>query len=230
MLGREDAKENEFPYPLTSVHGAEAEGELVSLMRAGRLEGFSPVLIGDTEEVARVVEHLKFDKRSVEEILDAAKRVVPEEWFETQRQELGEEDEEGEVYEAAEATERLTVAYEVLSGKPHEKVFIARIPTVNSWEIPAYLKAGGWNECPNAEVQVAISKQWNALYDAQIASMSGDVVEYLVGKPPKDRKAADALAKEQYLYCADIVWQGVGSVKTLSKVLQGSPYWYFWWD
>jgi hypothetical protein len=41
---------------------------------------------------------------------------------------------------------------------------------------------------------------------------------------------ADLLAREQYLYCSDIVWQGVGSVSNLSKTLLNSNYWYFWWD
>jgi len=38
------------------------------------------------------------------------------------------------------------------------------------------------------------------------------------------------LAKEQYIFCNDIVDQGVGTVSALAATLLDSNYWYFWWD
>jgi hypothetical protein len=38
------------------------------------------------------------------------------------------------------------------------------------------------------------------------------------------------LAMEQYLYCADIVDQGVESVANLATLLLKQKVWYFWWD
>jgi hypothetical protein len=87
-----------------------------------------------------------------------------------------------------------------------------------------------WNECPPADVQTAICKYWHQKYGAEIACVSGDILECIVANPPQDRLAADELAREQYLFCTDIVDQGVGSLPTLGKTLLGCKYWYFWWD
>jgi len=38
------------------------------------------------------------------------------------------------------------------------------------------------------------------------------------------------LAWEQYHYCPDIVWQGVGTTSDLAAMLRGHGVWYFWWD
>jgi len=47
----------------------------------------------------------------------------------------------------------------------------------------------------------------------------------------KDLKAAEeALAKEQFLYCSDIVEQGAGSIRNLASILLNGRAWYFWWD
>lgn len=38
------------------------------------------------------------------------------------------------------------------------------------------------------------------------------------------------LAREQFAFCEDIVYQGVGSIPALAKGLEQSTVWYFWWD
>ncbi len=43
------------------------------------------------------------------------------------------------------------------------------------------------------------------------------------------RREALKLAREQYLYCGDIVSQGVGSIAGLAAILEVSTHWYFWW-
>jgi hypothetical protein len=57
-----------------------------------------------------------------------------------------------------------------------------------------------------------------------------DVIEYTVESPPKNMVEAIPLAIEQYLYCGDIVDQGIGSVSNLASSLIDSHRWYFWWD
>lgn len=241
-MAQDEKNQDEFPYPLIYVHGKDAEAELRRLMRTGKEEGFSSIIIGHSE-VSRVRETMKgpcalarnrelpqLYESSVEDILRAAESIHPEHWFREREEESDMEAEDEDEFGEPSYREGLSVPFEVVSRKPHEEVLIARIPTPYSWEIPAYLKAGGWNDCPEAAVQVAVSKYWHGLYAAELACMSGDVAEYLVAKPPTDRASADALAREQYLYCGDIVWQGVGTVPNLSKTLLGSRYWYFWWD
>jgi hypothetical protein len=98
------------------------------------------------------------------------------------------------------------------------------------WQLPAELKYGDWNDCPSAKVHCAIHRAWQARFGAQIAGVSGDVVECIVTNPPQNKADALDLAWEQYFYCGDIVVQGVGTISNLAATLLNSPYWYFWWD
>jgi hypothetical protein len=47
---------------------------------------------------------------------------------------------------------------------------------------------------------------------------------------PQSRAAALDLAREQFLYCSDIVEQGVGTLSALAAALMENDWWYFWWD
>jgi len=119
---------------------------------------------------------------------------------------------------------------ELLSGRPLEKVFIGLIPTSKSYEIPAFLNFGGWNECPDSEIHVAIMRYWHEKYGADIISVTPDTVECTVKKPPQTKEEALALAKEQFIYCPDIVFQGTGTISNLAASLINAENWYFWWD
>lgn len=89
---------------------------------------------------------------------------------------------------------------------------------------------GGWNDCPDSSVLTAFAKRWHASFGAEVVSITRDVMEFTVANPPTTREAASKLAMEQYIFCPDIVEQGVGDVVTLAATLQNSSYWYFWWD
>jgi len=110
------------------------------------------------------------------------------------------------------------------------QVRIARIGVPASWQIPAALGYGGWNDCPDAIAQTALAKRWAALYDADIIAVAHDIIEWEVRKPPRTQKAAMVLAWEQFRLCNDIVDQGVQTVSNLGGSLLNSKYWYFWWD
>jgi hypothetical protein len=77
---------------------------------------------------------------------------------------------------------------------------------------------------------VALLRFWHDKYGAQIISATDDVIECTVSRPPSTREQAMELAREQFLYCADIVYQGVQTVSNLGAGLLNSKYWYFWWD
>ncbi len=115
-----------------------------------------------------------------------------------------------------------------LDRKP--MVRIARIGVMASWQIPAALGYGGWNDCPETVAQTAMAKRWAAMYDADIIGVSHDIIEWEVRKPPRTQKAAMALAWEQFRLCRDIVDQGVQTVSNLGGSLLNSRHWYFWWD
>ena len=116
-----------------------------------------------------------------------------------------------------------------LKGKP---VVMQLIRVENSYEVPAYLGFGGWNECPAPEIQVAVLREWRREYNAVPAAITGDVLECVVpGRlRPQTEQACMKLAAEQWIFCDDIVGQGTQSVRGLAIEICMSPSWFFWWD
>jgi Domain of unknown function (DUF4253) len=103
----------------------------------------------------------------------------------------------------------LSVAYNILTGEPLPKVYIGLAPTDDWTTIPAYLRWGGWNDCPAAEYHVAAMRTWRDRYGLELIGMSFDTINLRVAAKPKTREEALALARDQYIYCADIIDQGV---------------------
>ncbi len=128
------------------------------------------------------------------------------------------------------ASPGLTVAYDVLKGAPLAKVYIGIAPT-NDWtEIPAYLRWGGWNDCPAPEYHVAALRQWRNRYGAELVGMSADTINLRISRKPSSRKEALALARDQYVYCTDVIDQGLQTYRALAAALAVNDWWYFWWD
>jgi hypothetical protein len=125
---------------------------------------------------------------------------------------------------------QLSVATDTLSGAPLEKVLIVTLPTDDSSTIPAYLHWGHWNGCPAPEYHVAALRSWRERFGAELVGLSHDVMNVRVKSRPSTREAALDLAREQYVYCRDIVDQGVQTLSALAAVLMESDWWYFWWD
>lgn len=111
-----------------------------------------------------------------------------------------------------------------------EPILFGLIPVEHPWQIPAYLHLGGWNENPPSEVHVAVMKYWFERYGARPFVIANDVYEFDVARPPQTFEDALLLAREQYIYCYDIVAQGVETGGNLAQCLVKSDYWYFWWD
>ncbi len=114
------------------------------------------------------------------------------------------------------------------SEKSHN-IILAKIPTTRPWEVFAWVPFGGWNECPDPDVMMAVSKYWYEKYGAVPATISHDVLEY-TAKPVENFDTAKQLAFEQGMFCIDIIEQGVGSYGVLADMLTNSTVWYFWWD
>lgn len=116
------------------------------------------------------------------------------------------------------------------TNEPVETVFIAILPTENPWEAPAYLRWGGWNANPPPEVHMTALKHYYEEYGAVPLVMTSDVMELYAPQRPTDIEDAIALAREHFLLCEDIVYQGLGDIGTLAADRMRTPYWYFWWD
>jgi Domain of unknown function (DUF4253) len=123
-----------------------------------------------------------------------------------------------------------SVAFEVTASKPLDKVHIALIPTDDWTTIPAHLQWGGWNACPHPEFHVAALRSWRDRFGAELVGMRRDTMDLRVARRPQTREAALELAREQYVYCNDIVDQGPGTLSALAASLLTDPWWFFWWD
>jgi hypothetical protein len=117
-----------------------------------------------------------------------------------------------------------------LSGHPLSKVHLVMVPTEDWTTIPAYLHWGNWNGCPAPEYHVAALRSWRDRFGAELIGLSHDVMNVRVRRKPETREAALHLAREQYVYCRDIVEQGTETLSALAAVLMESDWWYFWWD
>lgn len=219
------------PWKTMAIPGAKAL-ETALALRSTQLTHI-PVALGDDEDLERLLEAMEYSSSSTEDIIQAGAALDLQTWLKERVAAepdyyMEDDSESSPDVEPAQASP-LFLAFDV-SGKPKAKVHIALIPTTKPWEVPAHLKLGGWNECPAAEVHVAFFKSWLERYGALVTGIGPDTIEFSVAKPPQTLEDARTLAHEQFVYCADIVHQGVVSVENLAKVLVNSNNWYFWWD
>lgn len=156
------------------------------------------------------------------------KPIVAAEWFRTRISECNDWDEHIGAVTGGEANRVFGGIMDFETRKSTECV-IAKIPVKNPWEIFAWVPFGGWNECPTNDEIMYIAKYWYEKYGAIPAVMTHDVLEF-AARPVKDKKAAMELALEQYVFCSDIVDQGVNTIGALADTLMKSSVWYFWWD
>ncbi len=122
------------------------------------------------------------------------------------------------------------VTHPGVNGEPAQDLFMLLVPTRNPCDVPAHIMFGGWNACPNPEVQVAMFRRWHRAYGVEPVTCDGAAIELRAARRPGNLKEALQLAEEQYLYCNDIVDQGLDSIDALADVLMRSPIWFFWWD
>jgi hypothetical protein len=124
----------------------------------------------------------------------------------------------------------LSVAIDFQTGQPLSTVQIGLIPTDDWTTVPAHMHWGGWNACPQPEDHVAAFRSWRDRYGTELVGLSGDTLNLRVRRRPATRAEALELAREQYLYCNDIIDQGAGTLSELAASLMASDWWFFWWD
>jgi hypothetical protein len=227
-----DISDIDFPYEILIVSGKQAISECQKL----RIDGagtFTPVILGDPKELSLLLDGINESKSTPDEIIKASQKIDVEQFI--ARRKNGDEEYYGSVEvghwpKNTEPYSGLTGHTSVLTSKPLKHVLICKVPTPHSWEVPAYLFYGGWNECPLAEEHVAILKYWKEKYGADIITLKGDVIECTVADPPQTPEDAIALANEQFVYCPDIVYQGAETIAALASGLKNGTTWFFWWD
>lgn len=227
--------------PVTELPQAEEPIDLEDMWDAyqdalerGKQQGFTPVLIICDDLLLETIEENLPEGQSYVEIpaqLDG--KAWLEQTFMQWETELRSNAPEGlqvltePAPAEAEATHRfLSLRMNLLQQAP---VLLAEIPTKNPWEVMAWVPFGGWNACPMPEDAMAVLKHWYEKYGAVPGCIGHDTLEMYVPQPVGNEATVE-LAREQFAFCEDIVYQGVGSVPALAKGLEQSTVWYFWWD
>ena len=124
----------------------------------------------------------------------------------------------------------LSVLYDLATGQIRSTVKIALIPTDDPATIPAHLHWGDWNSCPPSTFHVAALRSWRRSYGAELIGIDGDTLNLRVARKPATAEEALELARTQYVYCNDIIDQGVGTYRALAAELMANNWWFFWWD
>jgi hypothetical protein len=222
--------------------------------------GHWPVLLGDDACVQRLRESVRWmTAMKTETILKDAATIDPVGWCENRHLDEVEEIErqlakaespeyqryctellaadgplrglpQGPWPEGGTAGRQFSIPFGPMTHEPLPRVHAGLLPTVHGWQAPALLRFGAWNECPSPAENAVHFKYWGDLYGAEVVGIAGDVVELQVARPPHDRDAAVELARQQYLYCRDIVTQGVQTIQRLAATLLDAGVWFFWWD
>ena len=215
-----------------TISGRDAVSRLDDLRRDYARTGLYPVLFGNRDELALIEEGYGANES------DTPQAIIAESWeIDIQQWMKDRIEQDPEYYQLIHGpwpTDPFPPA-EIMTLRDHngilkDPVFVGLVPVQQPWETFAWLRWGGWNDCPLPAVQCAMHRHWQEQFSTEVVSITGDVTESKVGRPPQDREAALSLASEQFYYCGDLVRQGLGSIEALAASLIGAPYWYFWWD
>lgn len=231
-----------FPYPLEIVHGGAALDAYERLKASG---AGAPVILGGASEFTIVNELLERNSEehpSVDLVLEHAEeiefpasfRATEDRRFERwarQNPDLARKVEGPPLGEWPDevvgSAPGLTVPHDY-DGAPWPRVHIAIIPSDDWTTIPAFLRAGGWNCCPEAAVMVSALRSWRDRFGAELVGLSHDVMNLRVSRPPCSRGQALALAREHDLFCSDAL-NDVTLVE-LAAHLIADDWWHFRWD
>lgn len=195
-------------------------------LRAKRAEtGRHPFLIGDDKDLAEFAERLDLPADGGADTLVKAAELDVAAWLASQKvknpRTLG---------KGVQPQAGFSVLYDVLSRAPKPCIHIGLLEAAQPEDLFAKLGFGGWNDCPDPAVHVALHRYWREQFSSIPVAITSDVVECFVPKPPTAAAEVLNLAGEQYAYCYDIVEQGFETKSKLAASLLGAKVWYFWWD
>jgi Domain of unknown function (DUF4253) len=104
-------------------------------------------------------------------------------------------------------------------------VTLAFIPAASSADIPAHLRLGGWNGVAEADIMVALFRNWQREYGAEIVALSLDAIDVRTTRKPATRQEALVLAREHLKFCATGATTAEGAAE-----LMATNWWHFYWD
>jgi Domain of unknown function (DUF4253) len=221
------------PFDFAIVPGAEAEAALATLR--SELPGMSPLIFGNPQRAAALIRTINVAIQP-DEILKHAASLDLDDWFAERvtylRRRAGDSTEplprHGEwPAESVPATDLYMVRE--LRGLISPQVVIGLLPCEDHTAAAAYLRFGGWDDCPHPQVHVAVARRWASSHGAVLVANTSSTLEFRVARPIATREAAMEMAITHYLYNFETVEQP-GSIELAAASLVGSSVWQFWWD
>jgi len=238
-----DAAKDQIPFPILEVAGKDAH-EFWESLREEHDGKSSPFVLGGKENLIRwSEEYVDTPFNNLEETLKELEAISGEHVLKLLTDLQG--DGEGvdfskvssellERWEAAidnptQKESSLSVGWDNQNGGYFDVVYIALLPTAHAFEIPAYLRMGGWNDMPKAAQLCAVFRLWGQRHDAVLIGGSYDYLELSIGNPPTSREAVVKLAVEQMAFNPDQGLNGYNELDLANHLLR-SKMWGFWWD
>jgi hypothetical protein len=215
-----------------SLPGEKAITTWNSLRKSAPALGYWPIVFGEPKNLDGIAKVFGSEQaESASTILQQGLALDVQEYFAGRAKQFGDHDARGDWPKSSQGQDEFVVPRNILNLEEfHKVVEIGLVPAQNSWEGPACLSYGGWNDYPYPHQQVAVLHYWHHTYGAELVCLSSDVMELKVLHRPASKEEALKLAREQFLFCSDIVDQGVGTIENLAATLLASDVWYFWWD
>jgi hypothetical protein len=221
----------DFQYDLVRVRPSEAIQTYLALREEGK-GVFSPVILDSPDDYYPGNDGITALRQEISKTLEKSLSISAEDFFARKKAELMNMfAENGEEFEEGGWPAQPFKIEPYLPGQM-EGVYIVKVPTPHSYEAPAYIGFGGWNDCPTDEEHVAVLKYWHDRYGAELFAQGRDMLECIVERPPTTREEALALAWEQLSYAFGSLGEfGIGQTpQDLAAALLNSRHWIFWWD
>ena len=208
------------------------EKRYTELYKDGIKNGYYPLILVPSDVLYDALT-INLDETKAEDYINFSKEIDIRKFFNSKRNQY--EFDEKYLAEVGEFSDEDSNDYlagylDVDTSFPYEEVLILKIPTRNPWEILGHIPMGGYNDCPTPEYQIAAAKYWYEQYKAVPAVISSNTIEFIIENPPQDLKSAEKLAYEHYLFCNDIIDQGIETIRKLASILKNSMIWCFWWE
>lgn len=228
-----------LPYPYKVMPSGLTRETLTNIYRevreVGLRDGFTPVLVPADDVLEEYFSILEEDGYSVEKTLKQAAVLDGKEILEKRLADCTNPEEDyGVDLEAPDFVGELSDggsmdSLSVLETARGSTLLMFLLPTDKPWEAAAYIPFGGWNDCPVPEEMTAVLRYWYETWGAVPAVITHDVLEMVLPSPIPEAQVWD-VAKEQFSFTTDCVFQGMGTLGALADTLRQSTVWFFWWD
>lgn len=208
------------------------ESRYLELYKDGKINGYYPVILVPSDILYDALT-VNFEASSTKELIEFSNEIDVSKFFKSKRDQY-EYTAEYQVpigeFSQEEANDYLSTYLDFNVSLPYNEVLILKIPTRKPWEILGYIPMGGYNDCPTPDCQIAIAEYWYKKYKAVPTVITSNSIEFMIETPPQNFQDAEKLAYEHYLFCNEIISNGLGSLRKLASILKDSTVWSFWWE